>query len=350
MNCCINCFKDTFIKEVIKKEGKKGNCDFCPGKDTFVLDIAKESNPVSEKIIQLVEIYSPSKDPEAKLLKESLRDDWDIFSADAETIQRLLEKLCFSSYPKNSEIFTQKVYIPSLADEGFLKEYAVVRDFDWRKFSDSIKHKNRFHNGMVNVDAFASFFTAIDKKYPKKTKLFRARIAISKDGFEASDMGPPPKDKRTAGRVNPDGIGILYLSDDETTALHEVHARALDFVTIGEFRALHDIKVVNLSGFSSISPYNLDMELAGFAVNRKIFQEIAFEIAKPQRRSDSPLEYLPTQYIAEYIKSQDYDGVEYASTLCNGGKNIAVFNEALFECVGVKTIEITKLEYDKKTL
>jgi hypothetical protein len=85
--------------------------------------------------------------------------------------------------------------------------------------------------------------------------------------------------------------------------------------------------------------------LSRFAANRKVFQELAAEIAKPLRRSDSHLEYLPTQFIAEFIKSQNYDGVVYDSTLRQGGYNLAVFNEDLFECVGVHTIEVSEISY-----
>jgi hypothetical protein len=82
-----------------------------------------------------------------------------------------------------------------------------------------------------------------------------------------------------------------------------------------------------------------------YAANRKVFQEISVDIAKPLRRSDSHIEYLPTQYIAEFIKSQGYNGVEYASTLREGGYNLAVFDEIAFECIGVETVEVTEILY-----
>jgi hypothetical protein len=89
-------------------------------------------------------------------------------------------------------------------------------------------------------------------------------------------------------------------------------------------------------------------ELERFAINRKVFQDIAAEIAKPLRRSDSPLEYLPTQYIAEFIKSQGFDGVEYASSLKQGGCNLAIFDENLFECVSVLAAEVSEIHYQLK--
>ncbi len=133
------------------------------------------------------------------------------------------------------------------------------------------------------------------------------------------------------------------------TAISEVRASAFDYVTIGTFAAKRkDIKVVNLSGFDQISPFLYDDELEKFAANRSVFKEIAAEIAKPLRRSDSPLEYLPTQFIAEFIKSEGYNGVEYASTLHQDGSNLAIFDESLFECIDVKTVEVSKILYHTK--
>lgn len=105
------------------------------------------------------------------------------------------------------------------------------------------------------------------------------------------------------------------------------------------------MKIVNLSGIEQTSPFLYGDDLGKYAVNRKVLQEIALEVAKPLRRSDSPLEYLPTQFISEFIKSQGYDGVKYASTLCEGGFNLAAFSEEAFECIGVSTVEVDKITY-----
>ena len=81
------------------------------------------------------------------------------------------------------------------------------------------------------------------------------------------------------------------------------------------------------------------------AANIRAFSDIAREIAKPLRRNDSSLEYLPTQFITEFIKSKGYAGVSYTSTMGTGGTNIAVFDESLFECKSVHVVEISSIEY-----
>lgn len=258
----------------------------------------------------------------------------------------MVEHLCSSEKSPDDDIFTKRVAVAQLLDDDFVSEVGVVRGLCWEQFAESIKHENRFHSGMFNADAFASFLSIIAKHYPAGTELFRARITHNKNGFNENEMAALPRGHRSAGRINPEGIGVLYLSSDDKTVLNEVRANAFDYVSIGKFQSVKDIKVVNLSGISKTSPFFYRGELEKYAANRKVFQEIATEIAKPLRRSDSPIEYLPTQYIAEFIKSQGYDGVEYASTLRDGGYNVAIFDETQFRCVSVNTLEVTKIQYE----
>jgi hypothetical protein len=346
MNCCIECFRDSEIRAIINSFGKIGNCDFCPSKNVFVYDVSISPNPIADMIVSLLDTYAISESADAKLLKESLRDDWDIFNSGAEVIQMLTQRLCASDYLENDVLFTQNVIIAKIMDPDFLDQFCIVKGHSWQEFSDSIKYKNRFHSDMFCADAFNSFLQSVAKKYTVGTLFYRARISPNDSGFSSSEMSSPPRGSLSAGRINPAGISALYLSSDYETILHEVRATTYDYITIGEFRLQCDINAVNLSGFSNTSPFLYQGEIEKYAANRKVFQEIALELAKPLRRGDSPLEYLPTQYIAEFIKSQGYDGVEYASTLRQGGKNLAVFNEELFECVSVNTIEISKIVYE----
>ena len=345
MNCCIDCFRDTHLRTTIEKNAIMGDCDFCDSKGVAVYDISDPSNPISEKIIELVQTYTVSDDIGAKPLKYALHDDWDIFTSGVEVILALTTKLCAAFYPDDAEIFTENVIIEQLTDDDFLREFGVVRGYSWEEFAESIKYSNRFHSGLFNPDAFSSFLSIIRNRYPAGTLMYRARISTKKRGFTKSKMKAPPRDTRSAGRINPEGIGVLYLSSDQLTVLNEVRASTFDYITIGKFRALRDIIVANLSGISQTSPFLYGSELEKFAVNRRVFKEIAAEVAKPLRRNDSPIEYLPTQYIAEFIKSQNYDGVEYASTLKQGGYNLAIFNEDLFECISAKTVEVSEILY-----
>lgn len=347
MRCCINCFKDSEIRNIIRLYGTKGDCDFCSSKNTNVYDISDPSNMISDKITSLIQIYSPSDHSDARFLKEILRDDWDVFSGGSEGIKTLLEALCSfdSNLDIDKEILVKKVAIEKLHDYDYINEYGAVRGSSWAEFSESIKHTNRFFSSKFNADVFSSFLTMVKKTYKEGTCFFRARISPDANGFVNEEMFAPPVGKRTAGRVNPDGIGVLYLSTDDKTVLNETRVTAYDYVTIGTFKNIKPLKIVNISEISRVSPFLYDEDFEKYALNRKVFQDMAYEIAKPVRRNDSPLEYLPTQYIAEFVKSEGYDGVEYESTLRKGGVNLALFDESLVECVNVKTMEVTSVEY-----
>jgi len=71
---------------------------------------------------------------------------------------------------------------------------------------------------------------------------------------------------------------------------------------------------------------------------------IGREIAKPLR-NDNLLDYLPTQYVSEYIKSKGYEGIEYRSTLDKDGINIAVFDQELFKCINTTVYIVNGIKY-----
>lgn len=253
----------------------------------------------------------------------------------------LIAAFCATIYGDKEKDYNKEVCIP----KSYAAEYGIFSGHTWGEFSKAIKEKNRFCNGYFRADQLVSFLSYSIKKYSRGTELFRARICDKIEGFTKDEMGQPPIGKRRSGRVNPEGIGVLYLTSDEKTALREVRASAFDYVTIGKFKLLKDIKVVNISGLNCISPAVYSSSIESLAANMKIFSDIAKEIAKPLRRNDSSLEYLPTQFITEFIKSKGYAGVSYTSTMGTGGVNIAAFDEAMFECMAVHVVEVKGIEY-----
>jgi len=66
---------------------------------------------------------------------------------------------------------------------------------------------------------------------------------------------------------------------------------------------------------------------------------------------DEPLEYVPTQYIAEYIKEiHSYDAIKYWSSLKKGGKNIVIFNSELCEVLSSKLIGVMDIKLNIQDL
>ena len=91
-----------------------------------------------------------------------------------------------------------------------------------------------------------------------------------------------------------------------------------------------------MTQIDKISPFLAGMDFTQYAFNIEHFRKIKNEIAKPLRRYDSPLDYLPTQYISDLIKSQGIKGIAYQSTMIEGGLNYAIFDESLFTCKSIR--------------
>ena len=127
MKCCINCFQDLLLQKTITEFGTVGDCDFCSSKEVPVYDISNQ-NDLSDKIIDLIQIYEASFHEDAKPLKKSLHDDWNIFSGGTEAIQTLLLAICapYSSIDPNSDIFSANVIIPQAYDKEYINDYGVI--------------------------------------------------------------------------------------------------------------------------------------------------------------------------------------------------------------------------------
>ena len=73
---------------------------------------------------------------------------------------------------------------------------------------------------------------------------------------------------------------------------------------------------------------------------------------KPVRHSDSSLDHVPTQYIADFIKSitingqQMFQGIKYRSVMHSCGFNLAIFELSLFECTGVRLKQLNEIHYE----
>lgn len=74
-------------------------------------------------------------------------------------------------------------------------------------------------------------------------------------------------------------------------------------------------------------------------------RQISAEIAKPLR-FENVLDYLPTQYICDFIRSNGFDGVRYKSVMREGvGNNLAVFDEMNLQCVNVEVHDVGDISY-----
>jgi len=364
MKFCSHCIVDGELQPIIEGLGQvESFCPVCGKRRAFIYDTDVNSE-LTEYFEQLLEIYTPESllppefpAEEKKLLVTELTDRWHIFSTklNSTDVYRIIKALCAEKYGAMPSLFDAPVGIAELSDEKFQSEHSLLRSNSWDDFVDSVKNQNRFHTNHIELTILNRYCSFIRKVYKKGTVFFRGRIS-PEEGFLTEDMGDPPSEKATAGRANSAGIRCLYLASDPDTTIHEIRAGVFDFVSVGRFELKEDIVVVDLKVIDHISPFIDGCDFLEHAINKEHLKRINMEIGRALRRSDSVLDYIPTQYIADFIKSilhdgkPEYAGIEYNSTLNLSGQNLAIFYPELFVCTDVEVYHITELHYEKERL
>ena len=353
MYCCSNCFADAEIKAIIDGNKAIGNCDFCGSHNAHVYEIGTDQT-IAELFDGLVDIYTPISDlpagfprEQTDLIKNILCNNWRIFNLKPEAAYRLITAICAERYNEQPELFDGPVGIKQAQDRSYLEEHSILKNNCWADFVEGIKRKNRFHSDYINLDKLFVFLRCAVRTHHKGEEMYRSRICHDENGFKRTEMGPPPNNNAKGGRVNPTGISILYLSDSKETTLYEIRAGVYDFVTVGRFKLQKDIDVINLADVDRISPFigvQRDFDFIQYALNIEHLKMIAGEIAKPLR-NDNSFDYLPTQYISDFIRSKGYDKIEYISTMNRNGTNLAVFDPTLFRCTNTSVYDIKSISY-----
>ena len=279
MNCCIECFRDSEIRKIIASKNITGSCDFCGCTDISIYPIGRDG-AVEELLNRIVEEYSITKKP-VSTLASALNSDWRIFSnrliakevGRQSAVSALIKSLGALNRKDDDDIYSSPVELKKV-DEDYAFKFGVIRGNKWNEFAEKIKHGNRFHNDLFNADAMSSFLSYAEKSYPENSVLYRARRANGNDGYMNSDMGAPPCTICTAGRINPEGISVLYLASDADTALSEIRASTYDYVSIGKFKAIKPFRVVSLHSFSNISPFVCD-DLYRYVINSSVLVDFS---------------------------------------------------------------------------
>lgn len=175
---------------------------------------------------------------------------------------------------------------------------------------------------------------------------YRARVHT--DGrtkkFACKDMFAPPADKTPNGRTNPEGIAYLYLCGSQETTLYETRAILNDYVSIATFKVKPDASI-SIFDFTIQPAFFVDDECLNSARKIRLLDAISKDLSKPMRRHSKQLEYLPTQFICEFINFfTSSEGIAFRSSVHEEGTNIVLFNSEKVQCKTVELVTISSLK------
>lgn len=344
---CQNCVYLPTLKKYVLVQGAMTDCDFCQSHSVCVED--KElSDFMLEKADNILVATDCLSSYEQGLIFECGSDDphifelWEFFEEFSTWAVEGFMETFFENIPKEHDSSGRSILYA--LNDGYLDD---LNDFEngWEKFLLSINNKNRFFNQQATKfldDLFAVLIvgskldSSIVHVLDNEKSIYRARIAADKSTLKeinsdpVKQLGPTPTHLASNQRMSPEGISVFYGALDRTTCISEIRPLVGDKVISGEFRALTDLKLLDLNKLVSFKP-NIDVfddSYVQHAHATAFFKELVFQMSRPARRGiGNP--YLSTQVIFEYLSvkfSSQVDGIMYRSVQQDqAGECIALF-------------------------
>jgi len=230
--------------------------------------------------------------------------------------------------------------------------------YNWRYFSDLLKHKIRFVFFRTTEFDKNSVFEEQDKAYEildevgsriniDKVNLlkiikpgsifYRARQHSKKDKIQSIfNIGSPPNHAVTASnRMSPIGISMFYGAFDSATAIKEViNKRNTDnpCITVAEINNINQLQVIDFTKLPEV-PSIFDEKKRKNYYSILFLSEFVSDLAKEiDRDGKEHVEYVPTQVVTEYFRyvfpeftGSKIDGIIYPSSKVKGGKCCVLF-------------------------
>lgn len=332
--CCAECFGDRGLRKSIipSLNPKKGTCDYCGTADADLI----EPPQLMEWFELLASIYEP--DPAGKSLVEWMKGDWELFSHPKLDVAHAKELL--GEILDDGEI-VRRSFSPSTLtrSEGLVQ---------WETLRDELLYKNRyFLDQALDTDRLGQLLNhLIADELPDVW--YRARILTGEATYPIEEMGAPPKRVVSHGRANPAGIPYLYLGSIPETAAAEVRPHTGEVACVADFQIEKPLTAIDLrSPRMLVSPFVLeDAEAIGqLRADIPFLERLGDELTRPVLPRSAAIDYIPSQYLCEFIKKKKYDGVVYRSSVSEG-INLALFDPQKARGGSVSLYDIKRVTVD----
>jgi RES domain-containing protein len=357
MEVCPKCFTSGTLQKYIESEGEEGDCPTCGTKGTTLVD-AGELRDLFEPLSKYYQVAEPGEhyiyDPEegrsilgdeGEPLDQLLQEDWSIFSdkVDQDDISRLLDE-AWPGFDSSSGYASDDLWYTS-------------PDEDFQSLAERLMHERRFfpkeHDpepGVTSIDRLLEHRLEDFAQRPTQTEWFRghrheiAAPHVVPDTLAVDKIGAPPRERvLRGGRANPAGIAYLYLGSSAETVIAELRSIPGDYVSIGTFTLGPDLLMIDLNiNAAPLDPLAHE-DLRWEIERRALLRDFGRRLSRPIRNGEHELEYVVTQYLAEFIASKGYAGIIYPSAMSKGA-NLVLFDPRMATCAQVCQYKVTRLD------
>jgi hypothetical protein len=331
-NVCTQCFEDRELVAFITNQAKLGDCDFCGAKNVACVPVEE----LFDFFAELLDQFKP--DGNGIMLKSVIQGNWSLFSSlDSAYVilNHFLSKLHTSLSHADELVNFRNDILENVGYWDLLKHRLVTNS---RYITDV--------NYLTYELGWDGFFSS-QIEIPQELSLYRARLHHNSGEapYDAEKMFCPPAAFSMAGRANPSGIPYLYLSDNPDTVLYEIRASYLDEISVGTFKVKTNLsQAVKIADFTESSTIFHPSRIGDKIKATLLKQKISADLSKPMRRYDSELEYIPTQFICEFIKIYTgVNGIKFRSSLHVAGNNFVIFDQNVMSCTQVTQVKVRRV-------
>jgi len=370
---CHRCVRDAYLSHQIRYRGRRAECSYC-AETRASYEVGTLADLVDEVIRE--HFVRTSTEPDsfewAMLADRESSYNWDRHGEPVEVVIMNLAEIPDEAATDIQQILAPEYFDFEDAKMGEESEYAndshyekrdrdhTPWDEEWQDFERTLKTEARFFNRFF-ARYLASVFDGIDEltTYDGRplvvdagpgtelNALYRARVFQSNESLQDAlarpdlRLGPPPSAKATAGRMNAHGISVFYGAVDSRVALAEVRPPVGSQVAVARFEVLRPLRLLDLTAVSKVAALGsyFDPHFSE-RLNRALFlRSLSARITQPVLPDDEPLEYLPTQAVADFLATESpvrLDGIIFPSAQSRFGPNVVLFQKA----ARVESIEI----------
>jgi RES domain len=301
MNCCCNCFSHEWLAEYIDRNSKeRGDCAYCGSKAAPIIDTAELTGYFRNLLAMYVVADSFESGESLSLL---IQWRWSVFS-DSLTVDgatNLLEDIANAGWDDDDgepQLDAHELYTPV-----FNTPYHATRRETWEQFCSDVREKPE--TDIPFGEFMGEELAESEERIPANAVLYRARIGFTLEYYDGrkpwtgEDIGAPPASSSMQGRANAEGQRVLYVADEEKTAVSEVRPALGYYVSVGTLALRRECRVLDLTkDLPPINPFTSE-SLEWHVEIRGLLDSLGEEMSRPLERTDDRTHYVPCQRFSE---------------------------------------------------
>ena len=344
---CADCVDDEFLKVYIQDNVKALVCNYCGH---------QSGEPVAAPVEAIMypighAFFANFADPSAAMVPRD-DGDWILELTDTHDALESLPLHCHDElFEDVSRSFHNQGWVQCAKGFWLDNHDSTIWKWDWENFERIVKTSTRYFfantvlkdSGDYGKISSPSDLLRLIGSIAQELELYKTlhaevplyRVRKMRDGEilnSFDQLGPPPSDKASAGRMNPAGIGYLYLAREQRTALGEVLNCPPCQAAIATFAPKNDLTILELTALPE-APSIFDVEKHDLREAILFLNEFVHAISKPMPMDGREhVDYVPSQVVSEFfaqeflrVETDRIDGMVYPSAIVPGGQNVVIF-------------------------